>query len=327
MSEHFLITGAMGCIGAWTVKQLLDEGAAVTTFDLVDNPYRLRLVMDDTDIDKVNFVQGDITDFEQFERVVVDNGITHIIHLAALQVPFCRADPVLGLRVNVVGTTVILETAKRHAAQIQGVVYCSSVAVYGTADKYPAGPLAHDAALLPNTIYGVSKVANEDTARIYWQDHQVRSIGFRPYTVYGPGRDQGISSTPTKAVLAAIVGRPYEITLSGVWTYQYAPDVANCLILAARTELAGAPVFNMGGAVADMPEFVAAIEDVLPEAAGTITIADAPIPLPGEFDDSELNRAIPGVHWRTLPEGVADSVAHFRHLIDAGRIDIERAMA
>ena len=96
MSEHFLVTGAMGCIGAWTIKQLLDEGAAVTTFDLVDNPYRLRLVMDDPDIDKVNFVQGDITDFEQFERAVVDNGITHIIHLAALQVPFCRADPVLG---------------------------------------------------------------------------------------------------------------------------------------------------------------------------------------------------------------------------------------
>ena len=157
------------------------------------------------------------------------------------------ADPVLGMRVNVVGTTVILETIKRHAAQIQGFVYCSSAAVYGTADKYPAGPLAHDAALLPNTIYGVSKVANEDTARIYWQDYQVPSIGFRPFTVYGPGRDQGMSSTPTKAVLAAILGRPYEITLSGVWTYQYAPDVANCLILAARTELAGAPVFNMGG--------------------------------------------------------------------------------
>ena len=83
----------------------------------------------------------------------------------------------------------------------------------------------------------------------------------------------------------------------------------------------------MGGAVADMAEFVAAIESVLPEAAGTITIADAPIPLPGEVDDSELNRAIPGVHWRTLPEGVAESVAQFRQLIDAGRIDIERAMA
>jgi len=50
-------------------------------------------------------LEGDIIDQAAFERAVVDNGITHIIHLAGLQVPFVRADPVQGARVNVVGTT------------------------------------------------------------------------------------------------------------------------------------------------------------------------------------------------------------------------------
>lgn len=326
MTDHFLITGAMGCIGAWATKLLIEEGAAVTTYDLGDNPYRMKLAMDDEDIARVNFVAGDITDFDQFERTVVDNEITHILHLAALQVPFCRADPVLGTSVNVVGTTVIFETVKRHAAQIQGLAYCSSVAVYGDADQYPPGPVAHDAPHIPGTLYGVTKVANEGTARIYWQDHQIPSIGFRPFTVYGPGRDQGISSTPTKAMMAAVLGRQYAITLSGVWTYQHVGDAAACLIKGARAQVDGAPVFNMGGTVLDMPEVVEAIETVVPSAAGSITINDAPLPIPGEYDDDELNKAIPGVAWRPMLDGVRDTVEDFRRLIDADRIDVERAL-
>src|SRR3712207_3992833 len=109
-SEHFLVTGALGCIGAWTVKRLLDDGVAVTTYDLPGEPRRLRLIMDEDALAGVHFVAGDITDAEAFERTVVDNGITHIVHLAAFQVPFVRADPVQGARVNVVGTAIVLET-------------------------------------------------------------------------------------------------------------------------------------------------------------------------------------------------------------------------
>ena len=58
------------------------------------------------------------------------------------------------------------------------------------------------------------RMANEWTAKIYWQDYKVRSVGVRPVFVYGPGpRRQGMSSTPTKAMLAAAVGRPYHISV------------------------------------------------------------------------------------------------------------------
>ena len=166
-SERFLITGAFGCIGAWAVKRLVDESIPVWTYDLPGDPHRLRLIMKDDALAKVNLVSGEITDFAAFERTVVDNAITHIVHLAALQVPFVRADPIQGARVNVVGSTIVFETAKRHATQVQGLVYASSAAVYGPAEMYLPGPLAHEAPHHPTNLYGVFKQANEGAARIY----------------------------------------------------------------------------------------------------------------------------------------------------------------
>ncbi|MBA3416028.1 MAG: GDP-mannose 4,6-dehydratase, partial [Chloroflexia bacterium] len=162
VSERFLVTGAFGCIGAWTVKRLVAEGVPVVTYDLPGEPTRLQLIMEPEALAKVTVLPGDITDEAAFERAVVDNGITGVIHLAALQVPFVRANPVLGARVNMVGTAVVLETIRKHAAQVSGLVYASSIAVYGPASIYPPGPLAHDAPLAPATLYGVTKVANEE---------------------------------------------------------------------------------------------------------------------------------------------------------------------
>src|SRR5260370_25008566 len=158
-SERFLVTGALGCIGAWAVKRVADAAIPVWTYDLRGDPQRLRLIMSDEALARVQFVNGDITDQTAFERTVVENGITHIVHLAALQVPFVRANPVQGARVNVVGTTIVFETAKRHAGQVRGLAYASSLGVYGPPDLYPPGPLAHDAPLHPPTLYAVFKQA------------------------------------------------------------------------------------------------------------------------------------------------------------------------
>ena len=102
--ENFLITGALGCIGAWTISNLLADGAGVTVYDLASEPTRLRLVLTDDALARVQFVTGDITDLGSFEAALDTHDVTHVIHLAGLQVPFCKADPPLGARVNVVGT-------------------------------------------------------------------------------------------------------------------------------------------------------------------------------------------------------------------------------
>lgn len=315
-TERFLVTGALGCIGAWTLKQLVGEGQPVWAYDLDGSQHRLKLIMDDEAISQVHFITGDITDTEAFERAVADNGITHIIHLAALQIPLVRANPVLGASVNVVGMANVLEIVRRYASQIQGLTYASSVAVYG-----PPGLPAMETA----SLYGVHKQAKEGMARVYWQDYKVRSIGLRPHTVYGPGRDQGVTSAPTKAMLAAAVGRAYRIGFGGMVLYEHAGDSAAAFIQAVRAARDGAFVFDLGGTAAPMDDVVRAIEAAAPDAKGSITFDDQPLPVSSGTDTGET--VIGKLSWRPLAEGVRETIKHFRTAVRQGKVDVEKVLS
>lgn len=309
-NEHFFITGVMGCIGAWVARNLVQAGARVTAFDLSEDRHRLELIMTPAEIAQIAFVRGDITDTTAVSTAVTQSNPTHLIHLAALQVPFCRANPPLGAAVNVTGTVNIFEAAKQVG--LEKVVYASSVAVYGRKEQYSTRLLPHDAPLYPQTLYGVTKQANEGTARIYWQDAGVASVGLRPYTVYGPGRDQGMTSTPTQAMLAAARGEAYHISFGGYNGFQYTDDIARLFIQAARTPFQGADVFNIKGAVAHMREVVAAIETAEPAASGRITYEETPLPFPDGQDDVALRAWLGDIPDTPLAEGVAQTIAHFQ---------------
>ena len=316
--ERFLVTGAMGCLGAWVVRNLVRQGIATTVFDLSDDKRRLELIMENSEIAQLTFIQGDIIDTAVVSAAVAANDITHIIHLAALQVPFCRANPAVGAAVNVVGTVNVFEAAK--AAGIEQVVFASSVAVYGRKDQYPERLLPHDAPLHPHNHYGVFKQANEGTARIYWQDDGLASIGLRPYTLYGPGRDQGMTSTPTKAMLAAARGEAYHISFGGYNGFQFNDDVAKIFIQAARIPFQGADVFNLRGTIAHMSEVVAAIEAAEPSAKERITFAETSLALPEGQDDSELRGLLGDIPSTPLASGIDQTIAHFKQAIKDGRL-------
>src|SRR5262249_55801511 len=150
--------------------------------------------------------------------------------LAGLQVPTCRADPLLGARVNVLGTLSVFEAVRQAAGQVERLVYASSAAIFGPADQYAQGSVPDDVPPSPTTHYGVFKCCNEGNARIYFQDHGLSSIGLRPWTVYGVGRDFGMTSEPTKAIKALAVGRPYHISYGGRQDLQYVDDVAQIFV-------------------------------------------------------------------------------------------------
>ena len=320
-TERFLVTGALGCIGAWTVRTLVREGAAVTGFDLGGDPRRLRLIMSPEELARVQLVTGDITDLAALESAIDAHGITNVIHLAALQVPFCRADPPLGARVNVVGTINVFEAVKRRADRMAPVVYTSSIAVFADSDADPAtGRLAADADGHPRNHYGIYKQANEGNARIYWQDDGLASIGLRPTTVYGVGRDQGMTSGPTKAVAAAVLGLPYTIPFGGPTLFQYTEDVARTLIAASRVRLDGAPVFNLPGVVADGPAVVAAIEAAVPGSSGRITFEPTSLPFPSEIDHDGIE-ALGPLQVRPFADGIRATVAMYQELAAGGRLD------
>ena len=133
-----LVTGALGCLGAWTLKALVELGEEPVGFDLGSDDARVRLVLSEDERARITLVSGDVTDSGAVGAALDEHGITHVVHLAALQVPFCRADPERGARVNGHGTGVVLEAVKARLDRIRGLAYASSTAVYNASDPSPA---------------------------------------------------------------------------------------------------------------------------------------------------------------------------------------------
>lgn len=322
-NQTFLVTGAMGCIGAWVLRNLVDEGVKAVAADLATNPVRPGLLLSPKELSDITFVQTDITDLAAVQQVVEKHQITHIIHLAGLQVPFCKANPSLGARVNVVGTVNIFEAAREFWGQVQGVAYASSLAVLGPADLYPQRPVPDDVLLYPGTLYGVYKQANEHTARIYWQDWQIGSVGLRPYIVYGVGRDQGMTSDIARAMLAAAASRPFHIRFDGPIALQYADDTAKIFIAAARAGHKGAAACNLRNTVIDVNEVVKMIRAEVPDAQLTVA-NNQPLPFPADLDDSGLRQIIGDIPHTPLKTALHQTLDQFQSLLAEERIDLKQ---
>jgi UDP-glucuronate 4-epimerase len=307
--DAVLVTGARGFVGAWVVKNLLAAGRKVVALDQDPDRRRLAQVLEDDAIEPVTEIVGDVTVPELLSRVLADHSIGAVIHLAALQVPACAANPPLGALVNVVGTTNVL-VAARDAGLRSPVVYASSVAALS--------PNGGD--LPPSTMYGIFKRANEGTAYRMWHDEGVASIGIRPHTGYGVGRDQGLTSGPTKAMLHAAAGLPYHIAFGGSLQMQHGQDIAGVLVAAADSAYQGATVLNLPTVATDVPTIVARIEAAAPGSAGSITFDEAPLPFPPQprFDDIEsIIGVVPEI---SLEVGVASTIRHFERLLQRGLI-------
>jgi nucleoside-diphosphate-sugar epimerase len=309
----YLVTGSMGCLGVWTLHHLVRSGKQAVSFDLSENRSRLDLLLTPEEQQRITFVKGDITDALSVLEVFQKYDITQVIHLAALQVPFCRADPIKGSQVNVVGTVNVFEAAKH--CSVKHLTLASSVAVYGPPEGYASKIVPSDAAFDPRTLYGVYKAANEGTARIYWQDHKISSIVLRPYTVYGVARDQGLTSEPTKAMLAVASGKSFDISFGGVMQFHFASDVAKQFIEASETKVEGAHGFNLGTegvAVADIATMIRRVKPDVQVSSGTTIL-----PFPEGLDQGDLKDYLKTPET-PLEEGVRQTIEHFERCLQQG---------
>ena len=291
-----LITGGRGFIGAWTARVLLAGGHDVRTFDLHDDRALFAAIAGD-DAHRVEHRSGDVTD----ARAVADaaQGCDGIVHLAAVLIPTARKDPLLGAKINVLGTLHVFEAARQHG--IRGIAYASSAAVFGPDDGvHPR----------PNTHYGAYKLCNEGNARAYWEDAGIRSVGLRPATVYGPGREIGVTADPTLAMRAAAEGQSYAIRFTGATGMDYVEDVATIFARAATETPDGAHAFSLQGVLATMDEVIAAIRAVVPGA--DVRAEGAALMFAAELDEAPLHAAFPGLRRTPLAEGTQATVAFYR---------------
>ncbi|HUZ47859.1 MAG TPA: NAD-dependent epimerase/dehydratase family protein [Terriglobia bacterium] len=320
-TSRYLLTGAKGFIGAWIVRRLIERGDTPWIYDLDTKSHRLGQLLSNDQLQQINFVQGDVTNFDELDRAVAENGITHLIHLAALQVPFCAADPLRGARVNVLGTLNAFEVVRKRQDLIKRIVYASSGAVFGPEEFYGSTTVPEGAPLQPNTHYGVYKQANEGNARVYYLNNGISSVGLRPGTVYGVGRDQGITSGPTKAIKATVAGQPYTIHFTGGFDMQYARDTAEIFLRCAESQVEGAKTYTLRGVVIQMDDFLATLNRLLPKSRELIRAEGKPIPIAYDFDDSALVRDIGNVPRTPLEDGIRETAEIFGRLLGENRLD------
>jgi len=315
MSETYFITGAQGCIGSWIVKALVERGDTPLVFDRSDDARRLGAIMNPADLERVRFITGDITDGPAVLGALKESAAQRVIHLAGLQVPTCKADPVAGALVNVVGTINMFEAAR--TVGVKGVVYASSAAVYGMDEE--SGPLDETAECEPTTHYGVFKRTNEGNARIYFLDHGLSSVGLRPLTVYGVNRDSGLTSDPTKAMKAAVLGRPFHIRFGGATDFQYVAVTAATFIACADRVPPGAYVFNLHGESVAVDK----IAQLINRHSGgeLITYGGPPIPIAPSMNDAAIRRVIGPLPSTSLEDGVRETMQRFAALRDSGQLD------
>jgi nucleoside-diphosphate-sugar epimerase len=325
MPQTILITGGCGFFGTWIIRRLLDDGDRPVVMDLTSNTKRWSILLSPEEIARVPFHAVAIDDtaamLAEVERIKPDA----IIHLAGLQVPTCRENPLAGAKVNVLGTLNVFEAAKARKAATGAsprIVYASSAAVFGPDAEYGEQQVGDYSIPRPTTHYGAFKLCTEHAAKAYWTANQVASVGLRPLTVYGPGRDTGMTSFPTRAIAAAIHGKPFDIPFTGPTAYIHMREVADMFLACARKPMTDGLVYTVGGDVLDTAGFIRALAAQLPGAEKLITASGGNLPIAANLDDAALRRAYPGLLRIPLDQGIAETITVFRKMHAAGKLEI-----
>ncbi|HEY8799794.1 MAG TPA: hypothetical protein VIM20_04290, partial [Candidatus Limnocylindrales bacterium] len=132
-------------------------------------------------------------------------------------------------------------------------------------------------------------------------------------------RDQGMTSSPTVAIAAAVLGTPFRISFGGSTLYQYAQDVAKTLLIASRAAPDGARVFNLGGSPVAIEDWIDAIEAVVPGARKLITNEPSPLPFPSDIQHDAL-AALGDVPVTPYRDAIAATARIYQRLAAEGRL-------
>ncbi|BCF92828.1 MULTISPECIES: NAD(P)-dependent oxidoreductase [Paraburkholderia] len=293
-----LVTGGSGFLGAWIMRRLLASGIECVAFDLQAKPQLLHALSPEQ-AETVQWRTGDIAQAADVARAL--DGCDAVIHLAGILTPDCAANPVRGAQINLIGTLNVFDAAR--AAGLQRVLYASSAGVFGPDDG---------ATPFPQTHYGAFKLACEGSARAYWNDHGIASVGFRPLVVYGAGRETGSSAGPSLACRAAARGERYTMPFTGSTGFVYADDVAAAYEAALLRDVEGAHAFTLAGEIASVQTVIDGIGTIVPGAR--IDAAGAALPIATAFPhDPALEHLLPGLPQTSLEAGLRQTVAFYRH--------------
>ena len=295
-SGRVLVSGGSGFIGAWIIRRLLARGITVRVLDARDDRRLVREIAGPAG-DAVEWRIGDVSNTDTVMSAA--EGCDIVAHLAAILTPACRDNPIRGAEINLIGTLNMFLAAKRYG--MGRVVYMSSAGVFGPDNGHTPFPTTH---------YGAFKLACEGSARAFWEDDAIASVGFRPLVVYGPGRESGLTAGPTLACRAAARGESYAIPFSGMTDLIFVDDVAAAFEAALLSPFKGAHAFTMRG---EMIDTAAVAEAIRAQVPGADIRAEGPLlPIAAELAAGEIAKVLPGLPRTSVAAGIAATIAHYR---------------
>jgi UDP-glucose 4-epimerase len=231
------VTGGAGFIGSNLVDALVARGDEVTVLDDLSTGRRENL--DAALAAGARLREGSITDADLVAAVFDEARPEAVYHLAA-QIDVRRAveDPAFDATVNVAGTAILLEAARRAGTR-RFLLACTGGAIYGDAAVVPT---PEDAPRLPLSPYGTSKAAAEDYLALYERLHGLSTLSLRLANVYGPRQDpRGEAGVIAIYCGAAVNGRRATVYGDGLQTrdFVYVGDVVDAFVAGGRSDAVG----------------------------------------------------------------------------------------
>jgi UDP-glucose 4-epimerase len=260
--SRLLVTGGAGLIGSTTIDLLLRErnpGRIVILDNMTRGSARnMTAALRDP---RVKFIDGDIRDRATVERLVGEADA--VIHMAALRITACAAEPREAFDVMCAGTFNVIDAARQ--AGVKKVVAASTASVYGLADRFPTTEEHHP--YNNRTWYGAAKVMLEGLLRSYNDMYGLPYVAFRYFNVYGPRMD--IHGKYTEVLIRWMerleAGQPPLILGDGNQTmdFIYVEDIARANVLGLASDVSD-EVFNVAsGTETSLIELAAALSRVM----------------------------------------------------------------
>jgi GDPmannose 4,6-dehydratase len=267
----YLITGITGFAGPHLANLLVKEGHDVYGLIRCSNGREndIRDIVPDETFNRINFVYGDLTNYNVIEKVFSENKFDGIFHLAAQShPPTSFIDPIGTVTNNIMGSVNLIQVISTYQNECK-FMFCSTSEVYGNIGRDQRKLIKEDI-ILPANPYGVSKAAIDLYMQERMTNGKIKGFITRAFSHTGPRRGKNFSiSSDAYQIARMIKGYQEKILLVGnlktTRVVLDVRDVVNAYYLLMIEKKSNGKIFNVCG---DTPQKMQYFTDKLVEISG-----------------------------------------------------------
>jgi nucleoside-diphosphate-sugar epimerase len=261
-----LVLGGAGFIGPRAIRRLVERGHDVVCMDI--NPGGASFAGMG---DRVKVVRGDITQFEDVVKVIMETRPDRILNLAYL-LGGGEGNPHYTMKLNVLGMDNCFEAAR--LCGVNRVVYASSIAVSGSQKHFGNRLVNEDDSCYGTSQYAVHKIFNEFQAKQYIQNYGMSITGIRPANVTGPDKVRG-STDHVQCITLPARGEPVNFPYRSMMRLPiHVEDIAETFVRVLLVDSTRHPIYNSGGVPISLGELADLVREFIPDARITFDSED-----------------------------------------------------